>query len=99
MIRSHLHTNSARERLRGALYRAQGGRCALCGSRLRNMLAVTLDHVVPRARGGGFHRNLLASHAQCNLIKADRPPTGCELIWLSVVNEIVAAPERLEEAA
>ncbi|MBD3762628.1 HNH endonuclease signature motif containing protein [Rhizorhabdus sp.] len=95
MIRSHVHVNPGRERLRGALYRAQGGRCGLCGARLRNMLAVTLDHVVPRALGGSFHGNLLAAHLQCNVKKADRAPTGCELIWLAAVNAIIPNPERL----
>lgn len=46
----------------------------------------SLDHVVPRSRGGGNERNLVAMHRRCNGLKDNRMPTGCELIWLDAVN-------------
>ena len=92
MLRSHHFVNPERERLRGALHRAQGGRCGLCGGRLRNMLSVTLDHVLPKSRGGMLGGNVVAAHANCNLRKGDRMPTGCELIMLLAVNAVMGTP-------
>ncbi|WP_317493898.1 HNH endonuclease [Haloechinothrix sp. LS1_15] len=43
-------------------------RCAYCGSK-----ASTIDHVVPRSRGGGHSwHNCVASCSKCNHRKADR---------------------------
>ncbi|MEU7021475.1 HNH endonuclease [Streptomyces sp. NPDC046203] len=54
---------------RGVLVRDQH-RCAYCGSR-----ATTVDHVVPRAQGGGDEwLNTVASCAADNHRKADRTP-------------------------
>lgn len=52
---------------RGVLVR-DGGRCAYCGRR-----ADTVDHVVPRSRGGEHAwENVVAACAACNHRKADR---------------------------
>ncbi|MFJ6936366.1 HNH endonuclease [Streptomyces sp. NPDC101132] len=54
---------------RGVLVRDQH-RCAYCGAR-----ATTVDHVVPRAQGGGdTWLNTVASCAEDNHRKADRTP-------------------------
>jgi 5-methylcytosine-specific restriction endonuclease McrA len=46
-------------------------RCQYCGSRSR----LTLDHVIPRSRGGGdTWENLVAACESCNGIKGDRSP-------------------------
>lgn len=51
----------------GLMYRDRY-RCAYCGSR-----ADTIDHVVPRSRGGAHSwQNCVASCAKCNHRKADR---------------------------
>ncbi len=72
--------------VRRVLYRAQYGTCALCGLPLEER-GRTIDHVVPRARQGMDRiGNLVLSHMLCNGMKADRLPTGCELIWLLAVN-------------
>jgi 5-methylcytosine-specific restriction endonuclease McrA len=73
---------------------AQNMKCALCAGNLRfddlsDSERVSLDHVVPKARGGGNYRNYVAMHRKCNGLKADRRPTGCEMIMLSAVNAIV----------
>lgn len=58
----------------------------------------------PSPPGGGRHRHLrngrrvwpwplVAAHGRCNSAKGNRPPTGCELIWLMAVRaRIEAAP-------
>jgi 5-methylcytosine-specific restriction endonuclease McrA len=53
---------------RKAVFARDGGRCAYCGA-----AATSLDHVVPRSRGG-LHAwdNVVASCARCNHAKADR---------------------------
>ena len=52
---------------RGVLSR-DGGRCAYCDGR-----ADTIDHVVPRSRGGAHvWENVVAACAKCNHRKADR---------------------------
>ncbi len=74
---------------RAALMRRDRYRCAYCGSR-----AETIDHVVPRSRGGAHTwENCVASCASCNHRKADRllaelgwrlrvtPTTPCGRHW------------------
>lgn len=62
-----LQRSSARKRFRKDIFEAWGT-CAYCGSDR----ATTLDHVVPRAKGGSTCRsNLVASCATCNLHKSD----------------------------
>ncbi len=54
---------------RGVLSR-DGHRCAYCGS-----LASTIDHIVPRSRGGDdTWLNLVACCLRCNGVKGDRTP-------------------------
>ncbi|WP_245548379.1 HNH endonuclease [Gordonia araii] len=53
---------------RAALMRRDASRCVYCGSR-----ATTIDHVVPRSRGGqNTWDNCVACCAPCNRRKADR---------------------------
>ncbi|MDS1271086.1 HNH endonuclease [Lipingzhangella sp. LS1_29] len=53
---------------RAALMRRDNHHCAYCGRR-----AETIDHVIPRSRGGGhLWENCVASCKQCNHRKADR---------------------------
>ncbi len=47
---------------------------------------ITQDHVIPRSKGGINRANLIAAHPWCNTQKGNRNPTGCELIWLDMVN-------------
>jgi 5-methylcytosine-specific restriction endonuclease McrA len=60
---------------RKAVFARDGGRCAYCAAP-----ATSLDHVVPRSRGG-LHSwdNVVASCARCNHAKADRAIS--ELGW------------------
>jgi 5-methylcytosine-specific restriction endonuclease McrA len=53
---------------RRAVFARDGGRCVYCGAG-----ATSLDHVVPRSRGGSHSwDNVVASCARCNHTKADR---------------------------
>jgi 5-methylcytosine-specific restriction endonuclease McrA len=63
-------------------------RCQYCGS-----TAETLDHVVPRSRGGRHvWENLVAACRRCNHTKADR--TLEELGWS--LNQLPAAPRGVQ---
>lgn len=53
---------------RRAVFARDGGRCVYCG-----LAATTIDHVVPRSRGGGHvWENVVAACTRCNHVKADR---------------------------
>jgi len=59
---------------RGVL-RRDGQRCAYCGAS-----ATTIDHVLPRSRGGADSwENLVACCLRCNNVKGDRTPQ--EMGW------------------
>lgn len=56
------------------------GRCAYCGK----TGADTMDHVMPRSRGGAScWLNAVAAHAKCNRVKGARTPeeAGMPLLW------------------
>ncbi len=56
---------------RRALFARDGWRCQYCGSDGK----LTLDHVVPRSRGGlSVWENVVASCAPCNMRKGNRTP-------------------------
>ncbi len=70
-------------RVRLSLMKQQGNRCYLCdrtmvvftGRRDQPPTAVTLDHVVPLAAGGGWNiENLAAACFACNQAKGDLVP-------------------------
>lgn len=69
----------------GKLASVQMFRCGICGEEL--IENPTVDHVIPRSRGGFDGKgNVVAACFVCNNRKADRMPTGCELIYLIAVN-------------
>ncbi len=66
--------------------RSRDGRCAYCGGP-----ADTVDHVLPRSRGGASSwMNLVAACSPCNSRKADRTPAeaGMELLLTPYVPEM-----------
>lgn len=93
-----------RASLGGNLVRAQGKLCPYCGKGFRPNLHETedrwrpsIDHVLPLSRGGyDTWGNVLAVHRHCNGLKADKLPTGCQLIWLVAVCERINVPVRLK---
>jgi len=78
------------KRLRHKIRNAQRNRCAVCGA-IFGSVQVTLEHVIPRSRGGGNMGNLLVSHLHCNQRRGNQMPTGCMMIWLDAVNVRIAA--------
>jgi len=63
--------HEARRTSRRAVFARDGFTCQYCGSTRQ----LTLDHVVPRSRGGDSSwGNVVTSCAPCNLRKADRLP-------------------------
>lgn len=68
--------------------------CAYCGGR-----ADTVDHVIPRSRGGlDSWDNLVAACGPCNFDKADRTPLewGRRLLWMpGPPSEVDADQERV----
>ena len=68
-----LQRSTARKRFRKDIFEAWQHRCAYCD----RDKASTLDHVVPKSKGGTTARsNLVVSCACCNLSKSD-------LLWFS----------------
>lgn len=62
------------EKRRLKLYREQNGKCIYCGLPLGGSTPkhATIDHVIPKTRGGAnAYGNLVLTHPQCNMIKAD----------------------------
>ena len=65
---------------RRALFARDGWRCMYCGTTTGRL---TLDHVVPRSRGGGsVWENVVTSCAPCNLRKGNRLPEELEMHML-----------------
>lgn len=61
---------------RNRIYKRDGHTCVYCGS-TRNL---TLDHVIPKSRGGKNEwTNLVTSCQKCNLKKADRTPEEAKM--------------------
>lgn len=94
---------SARARIRREVWEACQGRCVYCAELLsRN--AMTLDHVLPRARGGRNARsNLVAACEGCNTAKGDAAPrdwwTGMPEAAVSFLLLARAAAARLRRLA
>ena len=62
---------------RRALFARDGWRCMYCGTSSGRL---TLDHVVPRSRGGdSVWENVVTSCAPCNMRKGDRLPHEIEM--------------------
>ncbi|WP_426491088.1 HNH endonuclease [Hymenobacter sp. 102] len=62
-----------RARLKNEVFQAARWRCQACGHAIRRHL--TLDHIIPLSRGGGWHReNLQCLCQHCNQAKADKMP-------------------------
>lgn len=59
--------------LRASLRERQGGKCAICGTRIGK--STHIDHIVPVSRGGSDARyNLQLTHPDCNLRKLAKDP-------------------------
>ena len=71
---------------RKAVFARDGGRCVYCGA-----AATSLDHVVPKSRGGPHTwDNVVSACGRCNHVKADRGIA--ELGWR--LRAVPTAPDR-----
>jgi hypothetical protein len=77
--------------LRHSLFVAQGGLCSICGAGIGSPFLGTIEHVTPRALGGGNVGNRLLAHETCNNRKGCSPPTVRELALLETVNALMDA--------
>lgn len=69
------HTRTLRAN-RNRIYKRDNHQCVYCGSN-KNL---TLDHVIPKSRGGRNEwTNLVTSCFKCNLKKADRTPEEAKM--------------------
>jgi len=69
---------------RKAVFARDGGRCVYCGA-----VATSLDHVVPKSRGGPHTwDNVVSACGRCNHVKADR--AVAEMGWR--LRRVPAAP-------
>lgn len=65
-------SNSIQRRKRTRLYDEQKGRCWYCGKSVARERA-TLDHIVPRSRGGtDCNANLVMACRRCNRMKGNK---------------------------
>lgn len=68
--------HESRKITRRAIFARDGYLCQYCGSGAR----LTMDHVVPRSRGGGSSwENVVTSCAPCNHRKGDRLPAEVQM--------------------
>ena len=62
---------------RTRVYKRDNYECVYCGSKKQ----LTLDHVIPKSRGGAnTWENLVTSCFKCNLKKADRTPEEARMV-------------------
>ncbi len=74
----HVPRSAQRKISRRALFARDGWRCVYCGT---STTRLTLDHVIPRSRGGdSVWENVVTSCAPCNLRKGNRLPEEVSMI-------------------
>lgn len=62
---------------RNRIYKRDGYECVYCGSRMQ----LTIDHVVPKSRGGKNEwTNLVTSCFKCNIRKSNRTPDEANMV-------------------
>lgn len=93
-----MSSGKSRTRRRTKLFYAQNGKCFYCrkpmvlvGHCSKDVLPdkVTVDHVVPRAKGGGNEDNTVAAHHDCNVAKGDREPTVEEIKRMEDLHDLM----------
>jgi len=76
---------------RRAIFARDGGRCVYCAAP-----ATSIDHVIPRSRGGGHNwENVVSACHKCNHVKADKPLKDLGWRLRSLPREPVGAAWRI----
>jgi CRISPR/Cas system Type II protein with McrA/HNH and RuvC-like nuclease domain len=66
---------------RNRIFKRDGNECVYCGSKKD----LTLDHVIPKSRGGGnTWTNLVTSCFKCNVKKSNRTPDEANMVMRSI---------------
>lgn len=79
MVQHHVVVHDSSNASAAGVLRRDKSQCGYCGG-----FADTIDHVMPKSRGGpNTWSNLVAACLACNLLKADRTPeeAGMRLLW------------------
>lgn len=82
---------------RGRIYKRDNNQCAYCGS-AKNL---TIDHVLPKSRGGKNEwTNLVTCCHKCNFKKADKTPeeAGMKLRFKPFTPNIIEQDKTIKEA-
>lgn len=88
VIRRRTYVNVRRRReasgsKRVRIYMRDGFRCQYCGER-KNPVELTLDHILPRSRGGGGSAiNVVTACRACNQRKSNRTPEEARMPLLT----------------
>lgn len=63
-----------------AMRQGQTFDCGICNKTIKKMQNLTIDHIVPKSKGGSHdYANLQAAHRRCNALKGDVEPSWDEL--------------------
>lgn len=80
---------------RNKIYKRDNHTCVYCGS----TKSLTLDHVIPKSRGGTNEwTNLVTSCIKCNLKKADRTPEEAKMVMSQKPYKPSIVPEHFQIA-
>lgn len=72
-----------------ALYLRDGMCCVYCGDTIENGAVLSLDHIIPRSKGGSNHeRNLITACKRCNTRRHDRNISA----WIDIAAEYSEIP-------
>jgi len=85
----------------------QNHRCYLCGRTFRKITCrhdeklpdgPTIEHIVPRAQGGGGLGNIAIAHRRCNTRKGMNTPTVCQRLFGRLLAECAFSMHTVGEA-
>lgn len=64
---------------RERIFKRDGGVCWLCGMPIEHRHEFTLDHVIPKSKGGdNSYENLKVAHAYCNSVRGSKDTNECD---------------------
>lgn len=89
--------NFTRSEVLKILVGLQGRSCSICGGYMERT-DMTIDHVIPRSRGGRHDfSNWLLAHKRCNADKANANPSEREIEMISRVVSRLPKPTPITE--
>jgi 5-methylcytosine-specific restriction endonuclease McrA len=100
VLRRRTYVNVRRRRevtgsKRVRIYIRDGFRCQYCGER-KNPVELTLDHILPRSRGGGGSAiNIVTACLACNQRKGNRTPEEARMPLLTAQSALGTQLERV----